>query len=126
MEANNRQALNALWKSDLVGSDEKIMLYHLTSKHSLGDGTTVGLKDVDRFIEDFSDRWCEERELHKVSNLSEVKAQRSLNTLQEKGYIKYSEKEVFTKKGKPRKDVSKLKLYAITEKLFHEFSENIS
>jgi hypothetical protein len=46
------KAIDAIWKTDMESSQEKLVLYHLASKHELGDRYSSAWKSVDRFIED--------------------------------------------------------------------------
>ena len=108
------KAIDAIWKTDMESSQEKLVLYHLASKHELGDRYSSAWKSVDRFIEDLEPRWCAFKDIKTATQLSEIKLQRTIEGLLKKGYIERHSSQ-------DPKANHELEHFAITSKLFEEY-----
>ena len=120
MENSTHNAVNAIWQTNLNTSHEKLVLYHLASKHELGEKHSPSWKSIPTFLSDFSDRWCSFDELKNATQLSEIKLSRTVEHLTKNGYIKEEEKTVHASRGK-KAALSCQKVFAITEKIFSDY-----
>ncbi len=121
MTQQDNRAVDAIWKTDLEHAHEKLVLYHLASKHELGDRYSSSWKTVDRFVEEFKPHWSTLKEIKQATQLSEVKLQRTIEGLQKKGYIE----------SRPNEDTRHhggfdAFVYGITPKIFKDFSSGAS
>ena len=119
----SERAIDAIWKTDMETADEKLLLYHLASKHELGEKHSSSWKDIGPFMEDFSEKWCEKKELGAKTQLSEVKLQRAITALSARGYIETKAKEGKFKSGK--KSGKEEVVVAITKKVFDDFQKSL-
>ena len=119
MENSTQTAVNAIWQTNLSNANEKLVLYHLASKHELGDKHSPSWKSVPTFLKDFSDKWCSFNELRSATQLSDIKLERTVLNLAERGYIKEDDKMVHASRGK-RSAIAKEKIFAITPKIFQD------
>ena len=134
MISDEHRAINAVWKSEGLDGDEKMVLYHLASKHELGERYSSSWKHITHFIKDFKDKWSPSVELEASTQLSHIKVNRAVKSLHQKGYIKLGERlpaKVVAKKypaihrGVSRQDTSG-HLVAITDKLFLEYEKKLT
>ena len=126
MSRENQPVVDALWQTKMQSSHEKLVLYYLMSKHDLSENYSNDWKRVQKFMENFSDRWCNLREIKDGTRLSERKLTCVLEGLKERGYIKASTRLVNAENLPPQKKGTKEVAFAITEKLFHEFGQQNS
>ena len=122
-----KRAVDAIWKTNIHGANEKLILYFLTSKHHLGHSTSSDWKELDDFIKDFEAKWVTEKELQTGTQLSPIKVQRTIKALADAGYVDISKRaKKFSKRKKFKEDelVPHESLYAVTEKIFHDYAEN--
>jgi DNA-binding MarR family transcriptional regulator len=87
MTQQDIRAVDAIWKTDLEHANEKLVLYHLASKHELGDRYSSAWKPLDRFLDEFQPRWSHLKDIKEATQLSDVKLQRTIEALQKRGYI---------------------------------------
>jgi DNA-binding MarR family transcriptional regulator len=87
MTQQDIRAVDAIWKTDLEHANEKLVLYHLASKHELGDRYSSAWKNLDRFLDEFQPRWSHLKDIKEATQLSDVKLQRTIEALQKRGYI---------------------------------------
>lgn len=122
-------AVDAIKKTDIHNSNDKLILTALCSKHAMGEKTTSNWKSVDSFLEDFELKWFSQQDLVEATRLSEVKVQRALDALEESGYV--SSNKIDKKFGKKKKFeenelIPKVKVYAIAEQIFLEYRDGTS
>lgn len=123
MAATETRAINALWHTSLQSADEKLMLYHLASRHELGERYSSSWKGLEAFLADFEDRWCNEKELAEATRLSPDKVSSILQNLHERGYIKKGDARVQRDLVLSRRRSGTTPAWAITPKLFAEYAE---
>jgi len=116
MTQQDNRAVDAIWKTDLEHAHEKLVLYHLASKHELGDRYSSAWKTLDRFMEEFNPRWSTLKEIKEATQLSDVKLQRTIEGLQKKSYIE----------SQPNSDARHhggfdAFVYGITPKIFNDY-----
>lgn len=123
MEANEIKAVDAIWKTNLNNGNEKLVLYQLTSRHELGNRFSSSWKTLDEFIKDFELKWTTIKEIMEGTQLSQVKVQRTLDTLTSQKFVESSEVPIKLKK-KQIETGEMQAVYAITDKIFVDFVQN--
>ena len=118
MIPQENRAVDAIWKTDMDNAHEKLVLYHLASRHELGDRYSSTWKSVDRFLEEFGPRWGTLKDLREATQLSAMKLERTIEGLKKKGYIETQANQELRNKGGFDAFV-----YAITPKIFKEFRD---
>src|SRR5690349_13244904 len=83
----NLPAIDAIWKTDLENAQEKLVLYHLATKHELGERYTTNWKALDVFLNDFQPHFSSFKDLKAATQLSDLKLQRTIDGLIKKRYI---------------------------------------
>ena len=119
MNSDDGRAINAVWKSDGLSANEKMVLYHLASKHELGEKFSSSWKHILEFLEDFEDKWCSLKELGQSTQLGEIKLGRAL--------IKFDLRPA--KPGKKKQlegGQSMERIVAITQKLFLDYQNRVN
>ncbi|MCX6127726.1 MAG: hypothetical protein NTX25_01520 [Proteobacteria bacterium] len=119
MIPQENRAVDAIWKTDLDHANEKLVLYHLASKHELGDRYSSTWKTVERFLEEFDQRWGSLKEIKEATQLSEVKLERTIEDLKKKGYLESQANKEARNQGGYDAFV-----YAITPKIFKDFRDS--
>lgn len=119
MIPQENRAVDAIWKTDMEHAHEKLVMYHLASRHELGDRYSSTWKSVERFLEEFHERWGTLKEIKTATQLSDVKLQRTIEALQKKGYIVSQATTEIRHQGGYDAFV-----YAITPKIFKEYRES--
>lgn len=110
-------AIDAIWKTDLENSQEKLVLYHLATRHELGERYTTNWKPLETFLLDFKPHWSTLKDLKLATQLSDLKLQRTIEGLIKKGYI---EKEGSTDSIQTGGAAF---TYAITPKIFEDYRQ---
>jgi DNA-binding MarR family transcriptional regulator len=116
MTEQDNRAVDAIWKTDLEHANEKLVLYHLASKHELGDRYSSAWKSLDRFMDEFQPRWSHLKDIKEATQLSDVKLQRTIEALQKRGYIETQPNSEVRHHGGLDAFV-----YGITPKIFNDF-----
>jgi predicted transcriptional regulator len=73
---------------------EKLIPYFLSTKHRLAEKFVNKYCHVDKFLEYFSDKWSNMKDLMEHTRVSETKLTDTLASLKDRGYIKTVEQEV--------------------------------
>ena len=123
MSQDPDRAINAIWHTEMDSPEEKLVLYHLASKHELGERYSTAWKSLGGFLNDFEDKWCGQKELIDATQMSNIKFDRTVETLSKRGYIKKVQRVQKSKSGTV-KDKSETML-AITPKLFTDYQSTI-
>lgn len=141
MSTPENHAVSAIWNTNFGSADDKLVMYFLTSKHELGSKTSVTYKKLDEFLNEFTDRWCNHKELVEGTRLSPVKLERCLQNLLKQGYLKTQTKTSTRDKKKVEMGedgvthISTIKdagtastetQFCVTDKLFREFQNKVS
>lgn len=140
MNNEKNGALDAIWQTSLNSSIEKLIMAHLTSKHDLGDKySSASWKEINSFIDNFEDKWCNLKELEDATQLSQVKIQRVLKGLKDKDLVKSTLKSTRSEKKKKsvndegkietntkKKDAPNEVVYAVTKKIFEDYAQTIN
>ena len=113
------KAIDAIWKTELKDANEKLVLYHLASKHELGERYSTSWKSLEQFLGDFEVKWCELKDICEATRLSEVKASRTLQGLVSRNYV--DTKEIPVKLKKRLLEDQFETVYGISTKIFTEF-----
>ncbi len=121
MTQQDNHAVDAIWKTDLEHANEKLVLYHLASKHELGDRYSSAWKPLDRFLDEFQPRWSHLKDIKEATQLSDVKLQRTIEALQKRGYIESQPNNEVRNRGGLDAFV-----YGITPKIFDDYRVNQS
>lgn len=116
MTQEDTRAVDAIWKTDLEHANEKLVLYHLASKHELGDRYSSAWKSLDRFMDEFQPRWSHLKDIKEATQLSDVKLQRTIEALQKRGYIETQPNNEVRHRGGLDAFV-----YGITPKIFNDY-----
>jgi hypothetical protein len=116
MTQEENRAVDAIWKTDMEHANEKLVLYHLATKHELGDRYSSAWKNLDRFLDEFQPRWSHVKDIRGATQLSEVKLQRTIEALQKKGYIESQPNSELRHHGGIDAFV-----YGITPKIFDDY-----
>ena len=114
--------IEAIWQTPQRTADEKLLLYHLATKHELGDPKSSSWKPLPDFIEDFTQKWCQQKELQTKTNLSLYKVNRALESLTESGYVTTKEQAETYRSGKESGDTERL--VSITSKIFDDYERS--
>ena len=122
--SDNTKAIDAIWKTELNDSNEKLVLYHLTSKHQLGERYSSSWKSLATFMSDFSLQWCSVKDIQEGTRLSDVKVHRTLESLKSQGLVELSEREI--RVGKKKAKTATERLYAINLKIFENYQAHSS
>ena len=80
-------AIDAVYNVPLNSAEEKMIVLQLTSKHQMAQQHMNAYRDVDNFLEDFSEKWMNRRELQDSLHLSDSRLDRSLESLKKQGYV---------------------------------------
>ena len=127
MNSDDGRAINAVWKSDGLSANEKMVLYHLASKHELGEKFSSSWKHILEFLEDFEDKWCSMKELGQSTQLGEIKLGRALTELHGKDLVKFDLRPAKTGKKKQLEGGQSMeRIVAITEKLFVDYRNRVN
>ena len=124
MGSSEVKAIDAIWKTNLNDSSEKLVLYQLTSKHDLGNRFSSSWKNIIEFLDDFEPKWSTIKEIMNGTQLSQVKVQRALDNLASQKYVTCSEVAVKLKKKKVESGEMQA-VYAITDKIFSDYGKQL-
>lgn len=120
MQNTDNKAVDAIWKTQLKDANEKLVLYHLVTKHELGDRYSSSWKSIEQFLNDFDTKWFSPKELQMGTQLSSVKVERTLKELMNRNLVESS--EIPAKLNKREDNPNKTQtIYAITSKLFEDY-----
>jgi hypothetical protein len=111
-------AIDAIWKTDLENAQEKLVLYHLATRHELGERYTTNWKTLDSFLSEFIPHYSAFKDLKAATQLSDLKLQRTIETLLKKRYIEQQDSaDTLHAGGNPFS-------YAITRKIFEDYRQS--
>ena len=111
-------AIDAIWKTDLENAQEKLVLYHLATRHELGERYTTNWKPLETFLADFSLHWSSFKDLKAATQLSDLKLQRTIDGLLKKRYIEKQGSVDTIQEGGAAFN------YAITPKIFEDYAQS--
>lgn len=120
MFPQDNRAVDAIWKTELDHAHEKLVLYHLATKHELGDRYSSAWKPLERFLTDFNLKWAPIKDLKEATRLSDIKLQRTIEGLLKKGYITKQDNQDVKQKGGMDAFV-----YGITPKIFEDYQMSL-
>lgn len=117
MIQQNLPAIDAIWKTDLENAQEKLVLYHLATRHELGERYTTNWKPLETFLLDFQPHWSTFKDLKAATQLSDLKLQRTIEGLIKKRYIDQQSSTDSIHAG------GAAFTYAITPKIFEDYRQ---